>query len=78
MNEGKKCNIASAVGAHCIKTMLQIVSMSRYTDTIQHSTSPNLTQNWATSIIHSFHPFSSLSHDRSKASSKASSPHSAI
>jgi len=48
MLEARKCNIASAVGAHCIKSMVQIVSMSRYAYKIRHSTSRNLTQNWAT------------------------------
>jgi hypothetical protein len=43
-----KCNIAAAVFSNCIKSMVQIVSMSRYTYTIRHSTSRNLTQNWAT------------------------------
>ena len=48
MLEGRKCNIATAVVVNCIHSMERIVSMSRSTYTLQHSTSRNLTQNWAT------------------------------
>ena len=48
MLEGRTCNIASAIVAHCLKSMVQIVSMSVYTYTIGHSYSRNPTQNWAT------------------------------
>jgi hypothetical protein len=43
--EGRMCNMASAFAAYCLKSMAQIVSMSRYTYTLRHSTSRNLTQN---------------------------------
>jgi len=46
MLEERKCNIATAVVADCIKLLVQIVSMSRSIYTIQHSSSLNLTQNW--------------------------------
>ena len=44
--EERKCNIAPAFAANCIKLMVQIVSMSRFIYTIQHLSSRNLTQNW--------------------------------
>jgi hypothetical protein len=48
MLEGKKCNMASAFAAYCLKSMVQIVSMSRSICKTRHSSLRNLIRNWAT------------------------------
>jgi hypothetical protein len=48
MLEGRKCNMASAFAAYCLRSMVQIVSMSRSICKIRHSSLRNVPQNWAT------------------------------